>query len=318
MLCIHQQLTCNDTPGGVPLITQSKLARIIEEDNNVSPANATRTWSAILTGRARLVSQQVLTVMRMNKTFNPPPAFAPRVLTGPAPTSPCINFEHCTNSMVHPVPGKTISSHHNLMNNPATAEEWQTAFGNDFGGMAQGDNKIGQKGTNAMFVMTQDKIAHAYREKKFFTFANPVIIYPPQKDDQNCIHITAIGNLITYNGELSVRMADMNTTKLHRNSVVNTPHAKYMCLDIKHLYLTAALKYFKNMKMPLNLIPVCIIKQYGLTKHAKDKWVHLEMQHAVWGLPQVGILANKYLCKKLAPFGYYECVITPGLWYHET
>ncbi len=39
------------------------------------------------------------------------------------------------------------------MNDPAVAETWQTAFGKDFGGMLQGDNKTGQKGMNAMFVM---------------------------------------------------------------------------------------------------------------------------------------------------------------------
>ncbi len=83
--------------------------------------------------------------------------------------------------------GKTISSYCKLMNNLATAEVWQTAFGKDFGGMVQGDNKMGQKGTNAMFVMTHNKIAHAYCKKKFFTFANPVINYRPQKDDPNCI-----------------------------------------------------------------------------------------------------------------------------------
>ncbi len=121
------------------------------------------------------------------------------------------------------------------MNNPATAEVWQTAFGKDFGGMAQGDNKTGQKGTNAMFVMTHDEIAHAYREKKIFTFTNPVVDYRPQKDDPNWIQITAMGNLITYNGELSVRTADINTAKLHWNSVVSTPNARYMCLDIKFI-----------------------------------------------------------------------------------
>jgi hypothetical protein len=39
--------------------------------------------------------------------------------------------------MFHPVMSKTISSHKKLMNNPATAEVWQMAFGKDFGGMAQ-------------------------------------------------------------------------------------------------------------------------------------------------------------------------------------
>ena len=40
------------------------------------------------------------------------------------------------------------------------------------------------------------------------------------------------------------------------------------------------------------------------------------MRRAVWGLPQAGIIANKRLRRKLAPFGYYECANTPGLWYH--
>ena len=51
-----------------------------------------------------------------------------------------------------------VVTYERLMHNPATAEVWQTAFGQDFGGMAQGDNKTGQKGTNSIFVMMHDKI----------------------------------------------------------------------------------------------------------------------------------------------------------------
>jgi hypothetical protein len=43
--------------------------------------------------------------------------------------------------MVHPITGETISSYKKLMNDPATAEVWHTAFGKDFGGMAQGVEK---------------------------------------------------------------------------------------------------------------------------------------------------------------------------------
>jgi hypothetical protein len=60
--------------------------------------------------------------------------------------------------MVHPITKETISSYKKLMNDPATAEMWQTAFGKDFGGMLQGNNKTGQKGMNTMFVMTHDDI----------------------------------------------------------------------------------------------------------------------------------------------------------------
>jgi hypothetical protein len=50
--------------------------------------------------------------------------------------------------MIHPTTGGIISSYKRLMNDSATAEVWQTAFGKDFGGMVQGDCKTGQKETN--------------------------------------------------------------------------------------------------------------------------------------------------------------------------
>jgi len=158
-----------------------------------------------------------------------------------------INFEHYANPMVHPVTGRTISSYKKMMHNPATAEVWQTAFGKDFGAMAQGCTKTKQKGMNAMFVMTHDEIRHALANKKIFTYANPVVDYRPQKEDPHRIRITAGGNLINYKGNASVRMVNINTTKIHWNSMISTPNAKYMCLGIKKFYLTAALEYFEYM-----------------------------------------------------------------------
>ena len=55
------------------------------------------------------------------------------------------------------------------MNNTVTAETWQTAFGMDFRGMAQGGNKTGQKGANLLFVMTHNEIAQVFQVSKKFT-----------------------------------------------------------------------------------------------------------------------------------------------------
>jgi hypothetical protein len=55
------------------------------------------------------------------------------------------HVEHFTLPMVHPVTGETISSYKKIMNDPATSEIRQTAFGKDFGYMAQGDHKTSQK-----------------------------------------------------------------------------------------------------------------------------------------------------------------------------
>ena len=139
-------------------------------------------------------------------------------------------FEHYANPMVHPITGVTISSYKKLMNDPTTAEVWLTAFGKDFGGMCQGDSKTGQKGTNAMFVMNHNDIDIAHRNKKSFTYGNPIVNYRPQKEDPNWICITAGGNLINYADELSVRTADINMAKLHWNSIISTNDARYMCL----------------------------------------------------------------------------------------
>jgi hypothetical protein len=77
-----------------------------------------------------------------------------------------MHFEHFVCPNLHPVTDKTISSYKKLMQDPATAKMWQTAFGQDFGGMAQGDNKTGQKGRNAMFFMMLDEINHVLRQGK--------------------------------------------------------------------------------------------------------------------------------------------------------
>ncbi len=87
--------------------------------------------------------------------------------------------------MIHPTTGKTITSYKRLMNGPKTAKIWQTTFGKDFGGMAQGDDKTGQKGTNSIFVMTHEEIAMAKKEGKTWTYVRTVIDYRPQKEDPN-------------------------------------------------------------------------------------------------------------------------------------
>jgi hypothetical protein len=77
--------------------------------------------------------------------------------------------------------------------------------------MAQGDNKTGQKETNAMFVMYHDDIKKILKAGKKITHANPVVDHRPQKEDPNRIRITAGGNLIDCDGELLVPTANIDT-----------------------------------------------------------------------------------------------------------
>ncbi len=327
--CLHRCVTRNNLLGvtrpattiepipEIPAQTQRPCQKLTTP-TQVQPCRGPQaTSNAIPSGAHQwIVTRHAVNLLTLQEEASFSTIHTPRALLKHAKVP--INFEHYANSMVHLVTGRTISSYKKLMHNPATAAVWQTAFGKDFGGMAQGCNKTGQKDTNAMFVMTHDEIMHALASNKFFTYANPVVNYCPQKDDPHQIHITAGGNLINYKGNASVRKADIDTAKIHWNSVISTPNAKYMCLDIKIFYLTASLKYFEYMEIPLSLFPEWTQEQYNLKQLALDGWVYIEMRRAVWGLPQAGILANKRLNRKLAPFGYTESIITPGLWTHKS
>ncbi len=110
------------------------------------------------------------------------------------------------------------------MHNPYTSEVWQTAFGKDFNGMAQGDNMPGQMGTNSIFVMTHDEV-QTITKNQTVTYARVVVDFCPQKADPRRIRITASGNLINYPGELSTWTADLTTLKLMWNSILSTTGA---------------------------------------------------------------------------------------------
>jgi len=151
--------------------------------------------------------------------------------------------------------------------------------------------------------MTHKEINIAKTAGHKLTYARVVVDHRPQKEDPNRIRIAVGGNLITYKGSTSTRTADLTNSKLLWNSVLSTKDAKYMCIDIKNLYLTAALDYYEYMKIPLALFPEWIKTQYNMNTHAREGFVFLEIRRAVWGLPQAGILVNKLLRKRLKPHG---------------
>jgi hypothetical protein len=112
----------------------------------------TRLAMPSLCNTSSMISKQAINNLILDELHHNLPHFTPLKLR-PA-TSPPIDLAHYAMPMIHPVIGATISSYHKFMNDPATAEIWITAFGKNFGRMSQRDNKMGQKGTNAMFAMS--------------------------------------------------------------------------------------------------------------------------------------------------------------------
>jgi hypothetical protein len=174
----HVRRTQNNIPGSVPLITNIMRR---SGDLHPIPTCATAThWSPRTHTRSAQLAPTCIPCVR----FSPIPSglrscpivsqeainFLTKCVWAqssdiftldklrPATSPSCLNFKQLAMPMVHPTSGETISSYKKLMHDPATTGTWQTAFGKDFGGMAQGDNKTGQKATNSIFVMSHDKI----------------------------------------------------------------------------------------------------------------------------------------------------------------
>ena len=228
-------------------------------------------------------------------------------------TAEPLNLEHVCNGVVHPITGKTITKYTKLANDPVTKETWQKAFCVELGRLAQGYGNT--PGTNTVRFMDYDMIKGIPLDQ-IVTYARIVVDYRAQKEDPNRVRITAGGNLIEYPEELTTRTADLITTKIVWNSVLSTEDAKYMCIDIKNMYLATPMDRFEYMKIPVKLIPQEFMDAYKLHDKIKNGFVYMQIEKGMYGLPQAGILANKLLRKRLAPHGYYELPHTPGLWKH--
>ena len=169
--------------------------------------------------------------------------------------------------------------------------------------MAQGDNKIGSKGTNSLFFMDPSKVKNTPKDRTV-TYGQIDVNYIAKKTNPNRVRITAGGNIIKYPDNITTLTADLTTSEKLWNSVLSTKGARYMCIDIKEFYLCAPMDRYEFMRMPISLFPKHIIKQYDLIKKLRNGFIYLEIRRIIYGLPQAGMFANEYLEEKLAPRGY--------------
>ena len=86
----------------------------------------------------------------------------------------------------------------------------------------------------------------------------------PEKAEPNQCCITLGGNLINYTGDVGTCTADMLTVKLLLNSIILTPNAKFMTLDISNFYLMAPLDRYEYVHLELSNFPDNVIEQYKL------------------------------------------------------
>ena len=84
------------------------------------------------------------------------------------------------------------------------------------------------------------------------------------KAELDYVRLTTGGDNLDYPGVTATDTASLTTTKVHLNSVLSTPNARYITADIKDFYYGTPLGLLKYLRMQLALISNEIIDQYNL------------------------------------------------------
>jgi hypothetical protein len=211
---------------------------------------------------------------------------------------------------IHPDTGRDVEYPELLRSSEGIL--WEESCAEEVGRLADGYKQ--STGTNTIKFIRHDQVP-ANRKA---TYLRNVVADRPQKAQPRRVRWTVGGNLIDYPGDVSTKTAGLTTAKLVFNSVVSTPHAKFMCMDIKDFYLNTNLPRPEYMKIPISMIPQSIIDQYHLLAIVHNGYVYVEINKGMYGLPQAGRIANDELVPYLAQHGYHQCEHTPGLFRHDT
>ena len=86
------------------------------------------------------------------------------------------------------------------------------------------------------------------------------------------------GDKVHYPGDVGTPTVDLSLVKVHLNSVISTPGARYMTLDVKNFYLNTPMGRYEYIQIWIDDIPDKIIVEYGLhEKVAADGHVYVKI-----------------------------------------
>ena len=103
------------------------------------------------------------------------------------------------------------------------------------------------------------------------------------------------------------------------NSIISTKSTHFMTMDIASFYLMTLSHRSKFIQMKLSDTPNGEIEEYKFKEKAiKNGSIYIRAKRGMYGLPQSGLLANKFLEKQLNKHGYQQSKLVPGHWKHDT
>ena len=139
-----------------------------------------------------------------------------------------------------------------LLKHPKLGPLWNRSAADEFGRLAQGiGGRI--KGTNTIeFIHKSEVPADRFKDVTYIKF---VCTIRTEKKDPHRTRAMMGGNLINYPKDVGTNMTTLLLIKIFLNSVISTPGAHFISLDLVNFYLITPLKRTKFATIKLGDIP---------------------------------------------------------------
>ena len=128
--------------------------------------------------------------------------------------------------MIGNVTGQSLEYCH-LSRGP-NVDVWPHSLYNNIGCIAQGVSTLMPTGTNTVFFIGKYDVTAG----RTVTYYRLVFSIFPQKTETHQVHVTVSGDKLDFPGITITNCASLTTTKFMLNSVVSTPDAWFLTLDI--------------------------------------------------------------------------------------
>ena len=167
------------------------------------------------------------------------------------------------------VTGQSLEYCH-LIRGP-NADVWSHNLANNCGRLAQGVGMRMPTGTKTVFFIRKCDVPAG----RTFTYSHLVSKFFPQKTETHRFRVTVGSDKLDFSGIITTNCSSLKTTKCLLNSIVSTPNARFLTLDINNFYYNNPMSRYKYMKIALDIVPDKIIRQYNLCALASNGWVYM-------------------------------------------
>ena len=136
------------------------------------------------------------------------------------------------------------------------------------------------KGTDMRFFVQIHKVT----QDRKVAYCHIVCNIRLHKTENHIVSIKVGGKKLTYGDPLSTPTVDLNTEKIHMDSVLSTPDAKYLIVDVKNFYLKNPTNKNKYCNISIELIPHEVVYKYVLNNNQIDGYRYVGVKKVMYVL----------------------------------